>query len=204
LPPLPVLTDVWRIANHYTCGEANFVNIWNMQDDGSSPDSSQVAAAFIAAYDQASPSSMRALHSSAVTLGEVEVTPYDGATPTAVFQRAAGVHGTGATPPVAAQVAGILSIQSTRRGPRGRGRHYIGGLPAGLLDADGARWGTSWVTDANSWYGNFETTLLAGSPGLQPVVVSLVHSDFHQELLMTPRRGIGTIKKRAAREFALP
>ena|SRR5215831_14455834 len=204
MPPLPVLTNCWRIANNYTCGEASFVNVWNVQDDGSSPDGSQVGAAFIAAYDQASPSSMRALHSSAVTLGAVECTPYDGSTPTTVVNRSAGVHGTGTTPPVAAQVAGIITLQSVIRGPRGRGRIFMGGLPAGLLDADGARFSTSWPTDVASWEGNFEVALAAGSPGLNIVIVSLKHSDFHQLDHTVARRYIGTIKQRAERQEALP
>lgn len=203
MPPLPVLTNCFRVANNYTCGEASFANIWNFQAAGAS-DPNDVAANFIASYDQSSPSSMRALHSSAVTLGAVEVTPYDGSTPTIVVPRSAGVHGTGTTPPVSAQTAGIITLQSVIRGPRGRGRVFIGGLPAGLLDSDGARWSTSWPTDVTSWFGNFLAAMAGASEGCNLVVVSLKHSDFHQVMSWEGRRYIGTIKARAERQESLP
>ena len=145
---------------------------------------------------------MRALHSSVCTFGNVEVTAYDGSTPTVVTPRAAGVHGLAGTPPVGSNVAGIITLQSVIRGPRGRGRLFLGGIPAGELDSDGARWSTSFPTDVQTFFGEMQTQLL--SLGYNQVIVSLKHSDFHQLDQFAGRRYLGTQKARAFRERSLP
>jgi hypothetical protein len=144
------------------------------------------------------------MHSSTVTFGDVEVTPYDGTTPTAVVSRSAGVHGLAGSSAVGAQVAGIITLQSVIRGPRGRGRLFLGGLPTGLLDTDGARWSTSYPTDVVTFFGEMITQLASVNVGYNVVVVSIKHADFHQVNNFEGRRYLGTIKARAFRERSIP
>lgn len=200
MPSLPIISGVYRLANNYTCGEGTFTNIWWL-DVGASVDPEGLGNDFIDAYTYSTTPSMKALHSSAVTFVDVVVTPLDGTSSSQTVQYGAGVHGTGTTPPVSAQTAGIITWETGDRGRSNRGRTYLGGLPAGLLDSDGARWSTSFTTDANSWIPTFVDRLLnhssSGSVGLD--VVSIKNGTAKPIVSWTPRRYTGTIRRRAER-----
>ena len=113
---------------------------------------------------------------------------------------ASGVHSTGTTPCVPAQCAGIISLKTSSRGRSRRGRIYVACVPAGLLDADGARFGTTWAPDVATFFGNFLAELAALPQAAELVVVSRKLGDYEVVADWVGKREIGTIRRRAERQ----
>src|SRR5215831_7541611 len=177
MAPLPVIPDVFQGVLAYQSGEAHFANVMHFLAPSSN--AGDVGSDLVAATQNAGATSrFQALVSSAATFLHWDVTPLDGISPTVRTSFASGVHGTGTTPCVPAQAAGIISLKTSSRGRSRRGRIYVACVPAGLLDADGARFGTTWAPDVATFFGNFLAELAALPQAAELVVVSRKLGDY--------------------------
>lgn len=201
--PLPVITNGFKLANHYHSDDATFVNTyWCRTADPS--DAAQVGADFIVAYDNVSLApTMRSLHSEDITFDQVEVTPLDGSSPTVSVARSPGVAGLGVSPMAAAQAALIITWETGIRGRNRRGRSFLAGVPNASLESGGARWGTAIIADALDWVQNFINVLADSSASPITLLVVSQHSVAgpHNQAIFgfIPRTGVGTQRRRTER-----
>lgn len=200
--PLPIITDGFRVTNIYGSDDAQFTNTYWVQS-GTTVTPTALGSAFIDAYDNnTGGSTMRALHSSSITLHSVDVTALDGVTPTVNVPRAAGVHGTGVANAAAANAALVITWLTGIRGRAARGRTFLGGLPASSMEDGGGLWSTAILTDALDWVQNFLDAIVGHD--LQLLMVSQRSTEtpglhVHPITDFTPRAGVGTQRGRTER-----
>jgi hypothetical protein len=195
---LPIIANTFRVANEYHVGATTFVNVWNLRSEGT-PDPVTVGEDFITAYTATGPTSLSGIHSQSVTFDKVAVTAYDGTAPTVEVPYPGSTFGGGVLGPTPAQVAGIITLNTERRGRSFRGRVYLGGLPDSLLESDGSRWTVSFATDVTPMMEAFVNQLLDAAAVYTPCIVSIKESEGTDVATFTPRRYTGTIRRRSER-----
>jgi len=202
MPALPIITDVFRCVLATTSGEASAANVLWFHSPGGDP-TTLGADLVTSTLTATAGSSLQALISSAATFQHWDVTQLDGVTPTVRTSFGPGVHGGGATPVAAANVCGLISLATGLRGRSFRGRIYIPFIPQGLVDADGARLGTSWPTDVTGFFGQFLANMAGTTSSANLQVVSQKLGVSHLVTDWVGKRAIGSQRGRTERQEPL-
>lgn len=125
----------------------------------------------------------------------ISIIPLDGIGATAIVPRPGGAStlclGTGQSMP---QVAAVVSLRSNVRGPRGRGRQYVGPLveqaqDQGVMDA-------STRGNLRDAWNDFQVALLASDPAATLVVASYVHAEANDVMHIDVDTLTGTQRRR--------
>jgi hypothetical protein len=128
------------------------------------------------------------------TINAIGVTPLDGASAETVFTLGTPLAATGGTGEQSPQVAVVVSLHTTQRGARGRGRLYLGPVVEvsqvnGALDSgDRTAMQTAWESFVSGLAGGAIATLLG--------VASYTHSDFHDLKSLSVQSVLGTQRRR--------
>lgn len=126
----------------------------------------------------------------AFNFASLDVLPLDGTSPTTSI--AVTVAGGQSDPDFSPATAVVLSLKSSIRGPRGRGRVYLGPCSESFI-SDGILGTTAAANIAAAW-NNFANTLQAHDWELG--IASYVHSDFHPVVSIRCDTVLGTQKRR--------
>lgn len=113
----------------------------------------------------------------ALTLTNIEVLPLDGVS--AKSDVAVGTpFGGGGSGGVLPQVATVVSLHTTQRGSRGRGRQYVG--PMGETQVTNGLVASGSLSTMLAAWSAFATALKAGSPVTELVIASYKHASFQE------------------------
>lgn len=190
--PLPVIPDVFRVTllwnSHDGVQPRNVIHVRS-----TTLDEGQVGLAVLQSFQDSRVSHEPfELLNSVYTFDSVEVLPLDGST--------AGVIVTNAAQPMVGQDTGnlvvalcnIVSFRTGFRGPRGRGRMYIG--PCGEDRQNAGVFNSTFVADAQiAW----DDAVTAFADNLVPLcVASYKHSDSHDVTTATVEAVGGTQRRR--------
>jgi hypothetical protein len=193
MAPLPVIPDVFRITLRWSMvSGVRPVNVFHVRAPASTAAdvANDVRTAILAGF---SPQNMFRPMASGYTLEEFDVLPLDGTSP--VFQKNMlpdNIIG-GSTGEIIPQAAAVISLKTTIRGARGRGRMYLGPTTEGT-DTAGLIDGPIAAATLTGW-GNFIASLSASGSDL--VIASYVHSDAHDVLNVRVDSVVGTQRRRA-------
>lgn len=125
----------------------------------------------------------------------ISIIPLNGTSATTVIPKQVGSAtlclGTGQSMP---QVAAVVSLRSTQRGPRGRGRQYVGPLVEQAQD-QGVMENTTRVNLENAWK-DFQTNLGEVDPAMTLVVASYVHANAFDVMSISVDTITGTQRRR--------
>jgi hypothetical protein len=127
------------------------------------------------------------------TIDSYTVTLLDGSSAGQVIGESRTIGGQGSGEILPAQ-AGVLSLRTSQRGPRGRGRLYLGPCSEGTI-ANGLMTGSISVTMPLAWQA--VETALAGSPITASLgVASYVHAEVNGVTSIGMRSQAGTVRRR--------
>lgn len=168
MAPLPTIADTFRCAFNHFAANGSAVSILHIRK--ATATASQIAADIQTAstghniFDE--------MHTGWTT-PSVSITPLDGHTAALDFA-VTGLDGSGAGDELPAYAI-VISLKTTQRGSRGRGRCFIG--PIGETVTQGGKILTADATTiAGIWNGWANALVTAGS---QLVVASYLHADAH-------------------------
>jgi hypothetical protein len=190
MAPLPVIADVFRVSfeweSVYPDSPINVVNI-------SCPtgDEADVAAGVEAAFQ---PSQFDFI-SSAYSLSSLFVTKLDGVSAGQRFPLTP-VTG-GASGEIVSEQTAVVSLGTTQRGPRGRGRIYLGPTTEAMV-AHGVMTSMVAASIASIWQ-DWANAMIAGSPSQAIGVASYLHADWNQATTITCKVNVGTQVRRLRR-----
>jgi hypothetical protein len=191
--PLPTITNVKRVAFPFSGGgQFTCVNVLNFRTTASEAD---LGAAIFDALDNGGAYNPWTALDSDFSCPTLEIIALDGASAT-VFVNGTPIEGDG-TGDMVPNCAQVVSFHTTQRGPRGRGRVYIGPVTEGNITN-----GSFTDTFANGVIAQWETfigELAALSPSIELVVASYTHADAHQVQSVTADRVAGTQRRRLDR-----
>lgn len=190
MTPLPVITDVYRVVYNWTSiSGVSAVNVIHVSSDSSAEPGDVLNTVLDVQSDHRD---MWNFLPQDQTLDSLVVTKLDG-TSASVTGSLSGVVGTG-TASVVPAVAALLHIGTGQRGPRGRGRVYIGPTTEDLITSGHVN-STPQGTAQTAWNDFADDLDGALSHPCQLGVASYVHADFHvfsslvlQGLTATQRR----------------
>lgn len=188
MPPLPVIADVYRCVLEWNQNlGVTPRNVFHVQSDSSTlPD---IALGIGAAMSD----DMFIAMPSAFGVSSVFITPLDGVTAGGSFPLGATFNSIESGQPMPA-VAVVQTLTTEQRGPRGRGRMYIGPASEAVCDAG------HFVGDAvglmDTAWDNFIADLTTGDPTLVLVVASYVHADAHPVTSHRTNEVLGTVRRR--------
>jgi hypothetical protein len=188
--PIPVIADVFRCTLDWTgTSPMTPVNVFHIECPGGNE--SDVAAGIEASWV----GSMFDQVSSAFAFSFVSIMPLDGVSPATPFPVTSHTGGAGGQPiPNQAQV---LSIKTSQKGPRGRGRLYLGPITEDNVTG-GYMVAATNNTIAAAWQ-TFANNLIANSPTMSLGVASYVHADFHQASIIGSGPKAGSQRRRLRR-----
>lgn len=193
MPPLPVISNVYRISPRWL-GTNPPANVFHVRS--AAP---QTASVIGAAIGSALSGVALDIYSGVVntySFTSVDVLPLDGTSATVTVPLGVTVAGAGSGDPIR-EAAFVVSLHTAQRGSRGRGRQYVGPLveaeqSAGIaLPARTAILTTGWL--------GFKTNLAAGTPSLELVIASYVHADAHPVTSIRTDSVIGVQRRRLDR-----
>ena len=172
MSPLPIISNVYRIAVDFQpLSGIQPVCVHHVRT--TTADVAEIGAAWWAAAPDGLYGPMLAGHEPQ----SISIIPLDGATATRVVARPGGANdlclGTGQSMP---QVAALVSMRTVVRGPRGRGRQYVGPLVEQAQD-QGVMESTTRANLETAWV-NFLSELALGDPPLTLGVASYTHEEF--------------------------
>lgn len=151
--PLPIIGSTYRVVLNWTQAtiSQNAVNVLHVQK------TSSTASAIATAFDGAVAAGMWQPSINTASVTSIEVTPLDGVTATFVLATSgakwAGVQSTG---DVLVAPAGIVSLRTTLRGAKNRGRIYLPFIGEAvqssgqILSGTVTTWQTAWNTFLNT------------------------------------------------------
>ena len=192
MPPLPVIAGVYRIAYLWVGGGVNPVNVHHYRISGATPTLQTIATNLGNAHAAGAHGGFEAL-SSLYNCSAVQITPLDGVTAGQVLGLGRTLTGS-ATGEQIYNAAAVLSQHTAQRGPRGRGRSYIGPITEsvtanGILDATvGANMLSGW--------NSVHTAMLGSTPPATPVVASYKHADAHDVTGIRIDNYVGSMRRR--------
>jgi hypothetical protein len=194
VPPLPVITGVYRISCEFE--DTNLavgvipVNVFHVR---SASGTASAVGTLVAAQLSSHGALMFDPLYTGLFLNSIEVLPLDGST--AQFPVAVSPHfqggGSGGVVPAA---AAVVSLHSTQRGSRGRGRVYVGPLGETQYN-NGSLASTSQSNMLTAW-GQFVNGLNSGTPSTQLVIASYKHADAHDVSTIRIDTVTGTQRRR--------
>lgn len=186
MAPLPVIAGVYRVSIQWNeVGGVRPVNVFHVRS--SNDDVTEVSDIIKAAMD---PDMFLPLAQTYET-EFLDVLPLDGVTPT-YRQSLVGVASGATLGDIIPEQAAVLSFRTEQRGPRGRGRLYLG--PIGETAADGGHIGGDVVSVTPGAWEDFATAMNADDVALG--VASYVHADFHLVNFISVSTNIGTQRRR--------
>lgn len=185
---LPVIEDVFRVSFDY--GGADGVTPANViHVRGALSDEAEVAAIM----EDHMTSDMLSGMSNRMGVVGVTVLKLDGTSAGLhrVFTAVpAGNQATGFSPASAA----VVSLYTGTRGPRGRGRVFIGPICEGVIDSGILAGGV--VTDLTDAWQQFSDDINSGTDPVQLVVASYKHADAHDVTSIACKSLLGTQRRR--------
>lgn len=189
MPPLPVIEDVYRVTWNFTQDQGVTPRIvqhyWSPSSDVDVLGASLVAATEDGIF-QPMPASFEPF--------DIDVLPLDGTTPTRNFDMPPTHHFCNGGSQGIPAAALIMKWTTAVRGPRGRGRSYIGPVAEDMQDSGQAIAGAlSTLTGA---WNDMLTTLAGLSPIVSLCVASYTHSDFNVVTGISAERTLGTQRRR--------
>jgi len=191
MAPLPVIAGVARITLDWAGPSApQPANVFHLVT--STSDEDQIGDAIETSL-AAGGTDMFLTVQESYTLTGVDIILLDGTSATQHWTFGTGIEGQ-AGGNLIPQAAGVLSLHTDQRGPRGRGRMFLG--PLGEADQDAGYIGISTpalVTDA---WDDFNDALEASSIDARMVVASYVHAEYNPVRTFSMRRKTGTMRRR--------
>lgn len=189
MAPLPVIPGVIRVdMNWNNVGGVAPHNTFHIVSD--SEDLGAIADDIGDAYTATSMSPWTPLYSG-YTCTTVDLTPLDGSTARTTHSLGATIAGAG-TGGILPAVAVVVSFKSNQRGPRGRGRMYLGPIGEGST-GDGHYGDETALTDA--WQ-DFFVALAATPSNISLVVASYVHAEANGITSVAVKDLLGTMRRR--------
>jgi len=187
---LPVISGIVRMALTWTNGDGAPESVHNvLHFDGDTGDVTDLANSFNAALTDVDNNALIAL-STQYQLTSITCIPLDG-TSGGTTVSVDGPFGQ-ATGDYIAQGCQVLSLYTGRRGPRGRGRIYIG--PVGETVQENGHVAVTAATFVAAWQSVFDT--LSGL-GADLVVASYAHADAHPVTSLAMHSPLFTQRRRA-------
>ena len=189
--PLPVIPDVFRVSMPWTGGVVSPVNVLHVATTAPS-NGSDVAQAFDDALAGLSQDPWHCL-ADVYLCPVIDVLELDGTSAT-VAHTMGNIPQGGVTGEELPNCAGIVSLHTTERGSRGRGRQYVGPtteptVSFGSLDpAVAAFMFTGWT--------ELIANLLGGALPLILGIASYVHANFHPVTSLRIDSIVGTQRRR--------
>lgn len=193
MPPLPTIADVYRCTFVHFGASLDSVNVLHFR--AASATVADVAAGIQEGLDAANPFDGIPL---SFTTPAVEILPLDGSSATATFP-ITGANGTGGGDFIPAACF-VVSLRTAQRGPRGRGRVYVGPLVESL-NHDGKLLTADATGLADNWR-DFIDGCAGATPSVQLVVASYVHADAHDVVSHRVDIPLGTQRRRQQSLFS--
>jgi hypothetical protein len=190
--PLPVIADVFRVTLDWnTVDGVTPRNVINVRCTDTS-DVSDIAGAFSDAYSGLSVSPWKPMSSSA-ECGSLTILPLDGTSAgIEVFMDTHFFGSSGGS--IVPSTAVLMKFQTSVRGPRGRGRQYIGPCTEDVIDSGMIT--TTLRTDVHDAWVAFIEALATGSPSIEFGIASYVHADFNTLEQVICELAVGTQRRR--------
>lgn len=200
MAPLPVIPDIHRVAITYHNNDTSFANVINVRIDptsGATP--LDIATDIMHAWHGTTTPNLLNMQANSITMDAVTSTPLDGTSVSATSPFPASTIGTGTGLSVSAQTAFVMSLKTAVRGRSNRGRFYLGGVVAGVLNGDGSLWTATGLADYLTRFSNFMTDALTPGNIASFGVASYKLATFRDLAEWDPKAKLGTIRKRAER-----
>lgn len=192
MAPLPVIANVYRIAVLWnTVAGVTPRNIFHVKCTASS-DLQEIVDVIGAAGDSTGVNMWNVCSSSLVATA-LQITPLDGSTAGVDLAMPTSWTGAQADSQVPSTAA-VVSFHTAQRGPRGRGRVYVGPACESTI-VSGSLVGANQALMLASW-DYFHDTMLADTPSVQLGVASYVHGDFHPIASIRVDNLVGTQRRR--------
>jgi len=187
---LPVIAGIVRVALTWTNGSGSPETVHNvLHFDGDTGDVTDLCTSFNSELDAVQDDALAAL-SSSYLLTSLTAIPLDGTSGgTTVSVGGVGGHATG---DYIAQGCQVLSMYTGRRGPRGRGRMYLG--PVGEVVQENGHVAVTALVFTTAWQQVFDN--LSGL-GADLVVASYAHADAHPVTSLAMHSPLFTQRRRA-------
>lgn len=187
MPPLPVINKVFRVSLVWSPSQGiNPVNVMHVRTDQT--DVTQLASDLASKFTAAMFQGM----SNFFSLSSINVLPLDGHT-VSVDASVASVAGA-ATGDICPAIAYVMSFKTANRGPRARGRMFIG--PCGeSSNNSGLIVGTTGTNMLNAW-NTFHTAIGAVTPSIKHVIASYTHQDANDVVAKRIDQYLGTVRRR--------
>jgi len=174
--PLPVISDVYRVALPWTDGGGIGITPVNVLHFLAPTRTASDVGDKVQLRLQTDGSNMFDTLYSGYTLDVLQVLKLDGTSATVDVVQGGTVAGSGSGGVVPA-AATVVSLHTTQRGSQGRGRTYVG--PMGETQFTDGKVATSSVSTMTSAWNSFVSALALLSPAIQLVVASYKHSSAH-------------------------
>jgi len=195
--PLPVITDTFRITLDWgpvTTGET-VANVFHVHANGASEtDVADGLEPIIEGW--ATSGNPYAALSNGFQLSQFTVLALDGVSAGIVRVPSPAPHG-GASGEAIPQVAQIVSFYTTTRGPRGRGRQFIG--PATESEVSGGAFTVIFSAAVETNWNAFNTALGAAATPMALCVASYAHATQSEVSDIVAKIGSGTQRRRMDR-----
>jgi hypothetical protein len=191
--PLPVIADTYRVSIDWeTHASVRPVNVFHVRASGATV--SDVADSIDASFNPAvNGNPFEAMHSGQQAFS-FTVLPLDGASPGFIHSWTNTPAG-GGSGEIIPQGAVVVSFHTGQRGPRGRGRMFVGPCRESVV-ADGVVDNTVQSDTAisfNAWFAD----MLTQTPVITPVIASYRHRDKHDIDSLRVDRIMGTQRRRS-------
>lgn len=191
MAPLPTIGNCVRVSVNWTQQSGvRPINVLHLITD--SEDESEIAGALEDAFVTAG-SGVWEIVQETYRIDSFTVTLLDGHSAGQIIDCAATIGGQ-ATGNIVPQVAGVLSLHTPQRGPRGRGRLYMGPVGEGVI-TDGIVTSTNRTNVLNAW-ATVEDELAGSAIAASLGVASYVHAEVNGVTSLSMRPQAGTQRRR--------
>jgi hypothetical protein len=197
MPPLPTITNVFRVALTWTeSGGQHAVNVMHIRDDSGGHGAGQLMTA-LDAHITAN-QWLTVVNTAVVT--DVAITPLDGSSATQHFNPATPAHWTGGNPPdFSPASAAVIKLTTALRGRSHRGRLFLPFVSENIM-SNGVLNSTTAANVSTAWVA-FDTAMTSNAPPWSLGVASYKLSQFNQStdpvceiILATQRRRQGRLR----------
>jgi hypothetical protein len=127
-----------------------------------------------------------------------DILPLDGTTPTSTWPFEGPGDFCNGDNEFIPEAAAVISLKTSQRGPRGRGRVFIG--PAGEANCLNGQLASDNASELQTAWSDFSAALLPD--GVALVVASYVHEDFHLVENISVSTGLATQRRRLLQQRA--
>jgi len=194
MPPLPVIADTYRVTLDWSgASSVGAKNVFHVYAPGG--DVAGVGGAIDGAFDDGNAAgNLWQCVTSTAFFSSYEVLPLDGSTGTQIFAPTNAQQGQ-VSGDYIPQSAGVISFKTAIRGPRGRGRMYLG--PVGESVQDNGQMHSTTAASLLAAWAAFIASLDTASCPL--TIASYVHRDQHVVTSHRVDQYMGTQRRRQDR-----